>query len=130
MLVETAKWIIILFGIFLILVGFMMLFKPNTALDTLKKAGSTPFINYAEITIRMIPAAAMVIYSEYSLFPQFLNLLGWFMLGTSFILYFVPIKLHHNFALKSAENLNPLIVRFISLPSFLFGGFMFCTVWF
>ena len=42
----------------------LMLFKPKRARATLRKAGSTNFINYAEITIRMIPATALIIYAD------------------------------------------------------------------
>jgi len=64
MIIEIAKWVVVLFGIFIIFVGFMMLFKPNKARTTLRKAGSTNFINYVEITIRIIPAIAMILYAH------------------------------------------------------------------
>ena len=107
MLVEISKWILIIFGIFFIFVGVIMLFKPKTARATLRKAGSTNFINYTEITVRMIPAAALIIFSDASKYPDLFRLIGWFMLLTSFILYFVPRKLHHNFSNKSADILKP-----------------------
>ena len=98
-----------------------MLVNPVKARDILKKAGSTNFINYAEITIRMMPAAAMVVYAEYSRFPEVLKIVGWFMLVTSLILYFVPRRFHHNYALKSAEILNNNFIRFLSPISVIFG---------
>lgn len=116
-----AKVIIILFGLFLIGVGFLMLFKPLRALSVLRKAGSTNFINYAEITIRMIPAAALVIYADFSKFPEIYKIFGSFMIGTSLVLYFVPRRLHHNYALKCAEILKPIYVQLIAPISFLFG---------
>lgn len=107
MLVEISKWILIIFGVFFIFVGVIMLFKPKTARATLRKAGSTNLINYAEITLRMIPAAALIIFSDASKYPDLFRLIGWFMLLTSFILYFVPRKLHHNFSNKCADILKP-----------------------
>jgi hypothetical protein len=56
--------VVILFGIFIISVGILMLFNPEKALAALRKAGSTNLINYAEITFRLIPAIALVIYSR------------------------------------------------------------------
>jgi len=93
-MVILAKCVIILFGIFIISVGILMLFNPEKALATLRKAGSTNLINYAEITIRLIPAIALVICAPYSRFPEILKLFGWFMIATSLILYFVPRKYH------------------------------------
>jgi hypothetical protein len=116
-----AKYIVILFGIFLIGVGLLMLLKPEKAREYLKKAGSTNLINYSEITIRMIPAAGLILYSEFSKFPEVFKYFGWFMIGTSIILYFVPRRLHHRYSLLCADILKPQLIRVTSPFSMLFG---------
>ena len=121
MIIEIAKWTLITFGIFFICVGGIMLFRPKTARETLRKAGSTNLINYGEITIRMIPATALIIFSDYSKYPEFFKLFGGFMLVTSFILYFVPKKLHHDFSNKCADILKPIYFQLISPFSILIG---------
>lgn len=128
MIVTLAKYTIILFGLFIIYVGFLMLFAPGKARDTLRKAGSTNLINYAEITIRMIPAVALILYADHSRYPEAFRVFGWFMLGTSVILYFVPRNLHHSFSLKSADLLKPLYVQLISPFAFLLGATMLYCV--
>ncbi|MGE5354782.1 MAG: hypothetical protein ACM3PT_00955 [Deltaproteobacteria bacterium] len=97
-----AKWTTILFGLFFISVGFLMLTNPKKANDILRKAGSTNFINYAEITIRIIPAVGLILSADNSKFPDILKIFGWFMLLTSFVLYFLPIQIHHNFSVNFA----------------------------
>ena len=99
-----------------------MLFAPDKARQVLRKAGSTNFINYAEITIRMIPATALILYSDFSKFPEIFKVFGWFMLVTSFILYFVPRQMHHTFSLKCADVLKPLYFQLISPFAFLIGA--------
>lgn len=121
MIIEIAKWTIIAFGIFFICVGGVMLIKPKMARETLRKAGSTNFINYAEITIRMIPAIALILCSDYSKYPEVFKIFGWFMLITSFVLYFVPRHLHHNFSNKAADILKPLYFQLISPFSIIIG---------
>lgn len=116
-----AKYIVILFGIFLIGVGLLMLLKPTKARAYLRMAGSTNLINYTEITIRMIPAAGLVLYSEFSRFPEILKYFGWFMIVTSLVLYFVPRRLHHRYALFSADLLSPGLIRITSPFSIIFG---------
>lgn len=116
-----AKYIVILFGIFLIGVGLLMLLKPEKAREYLKKAGSTNLINYSEITIRMIPAAGLILYSEFSKFPEVFKYFGWFMIGTSVVLYFVPRRLHHRYALMCADILKPQLIRMTSPFSMIFG---------
>lgn len=106
----------------------MMLFAPQTARTILRKAGSTNFINYAEITLRMIPAIAMIHYADEAKFPLAFQLFGWIMLITSFALYGIPRKVHHAFSLHSAEFLKPHFVRFISPFAFLLGGLLIYNV--
>ncbi|MCR9013689.1 hypothetical protein [Aquiflexum gelatinilyticum] len=109
-----SKWIVLLFGLFFIATGFLMLFAPQKAREILKKAGSTNLINYTEITVRMIPAMGLIGYADYSRFPQVFSVVGWFILGTSVVLYFVPRKWHHSYSLKSAEILKPIYFQIIS----------------
>jgi hypothetical protein len=117
----VAKWVVILFGVFLIGVGFLMFLYPSKARNILQRAGSTNFINYTEITIRMIPATGLILYSDFAGYPLPFYILGWFMLTTSVILYFVPRAIHHGFSLKSADILKPLYFRLLSPLSILFG---------
>jgi len=127
-MIAIAKWTVILFGVFIIFAGFLMLFAPAKARETLRKAGSTNFINYAEITIRMIPAIGLILYSDYSKYPDIFKIFGWFMLGTSLVLYFVPRKLHHSYSLKSADILKPLYFRMLSPFAFIFGSAIIYSV--
>lgn len=128
MIIEIAKWTLIAFGVFFIGVGGIMLIKPKTARETLRKAGSTNFINYAEITLRMIPATAFIIFSDNSTYPNLFKWVGWFMLITSFVLYFVPKKLHHHFSNKCADVLKPIYFQFISSFSVLIGIMIILSV--
>jgi uncharacterized protein YjeT (DUF2065 family) len=116
-----SKWIVLLFGLFFIATGLLMLFAPQKARKILKKAGSTNLINYTEITVRMIPALGLIGYADYSRFPQVFSVVGWFILGTSVVLYFVPRKWHHSYSLKSAEILKPIYFQIISPFSMVIG---------
>lgn len=127
-MILVAKYIIIVFGLFFIFIGMIMLFNPKMARATLRKAGSTIFINYVEITLRMIPATALIVYSDLSLFPKEFKIFGWFMLITSFVLYFVPKKVHHNFSNKAADILKPLYFQLISPFSFTIGAIFIYSV--
>ncbi|MBP6312802.1 MAG: hypothetical protein KA408_11070 [Flavobacteriales bacterium] len=100
MIPALAKWIVLLFGVFILAVGFLMLIDPEKARSILKKAGSTTIINCAEITIRLIPATAMIVVADACKYPEAFNLFGWIMVITSMVLYAVPRKMHHAFSLK------------------------------
>ena len=124
-----GKYIVVLFGVFFIVVGLIMLFKPSIAQATLRKAGSTNLINYAEITLRIIPAIGLILAAPVSKYPNFLLVFGWFMLGTSLVLYFVPRRLHHHFSTKAADVLQPIYFQFISPFSILMGLFLIVGIW-
>ncbi len=120
-MIIVSKYILICFGLFFVLAGLLMLFAPKKANAILRKAGSTNFINYAEITIRMIPAIALIVYSDYSKYPEIFKVFGSFMLLTSLVLYFVPRQLHHNFSVKAADILKPIYFQLISPFAILIG---------
>jgi len=125
---QAPKYIIILLGTFIIFCGFLMLFKPKKARAILRKAGSTNFINYGELLIRMIPAAALVFYANFSKSPDFFKFLGWVMIITSLILMILPRKLHHSYSLNAAEILTPTYFQLIAPLAFFFGGFLIYSV--
>ncbi|MCM4159142.1 hypothetical protein FHG64_09130 [Antarcticibacterium flavum] len=124
MILEIAKWVVICFGIFIIFIGFVMLIAPSKARLTLRQAGSTNFINYAEITVRLIPAVSLILYADSSKIPEAFKILGWIMLITSLILYAVPRKIHHKFSLMSAHFLKPFYFQLLAPFAFLFGGWI------
>ncbi|MEQ9103089.1 MAG: hypothetical protein RIE53_00180 [Rhodothermales bacterium] len=121
MILLVAQSVVVLFGVFLVGVGVLMLVRPARARAYLRKAGSTNLINYAEITVRMIPAAGMIVCSDASRFPEAFSVLGWFMIATSVVLWFVPRAMHHKYALWTAELLTPVRIRLVSPFSILFG---------
>ena len=129
MAIEIARWIVLCFGLFFIVLSGIMLLTPNKARATLRKAGSTAFINYAEITLRMIPAAGLILVAENSKFPDVFKIFGWFMLLTSFILYFVPRKLHYQFSNKCADILLPIYFKLISPFALLIGLLIIYSVY-
>lgn len=123
-----AQYIIILFGIFFFFAGIVMLFKPSRFRQWVRMAGSTNFINYAEITLRLIPAAAMFYYAEETKFSVVFKIFGGFMMITSFVLYFVPRHHHHQLSLKFATFLKPFYFQLISPLAFLIGLFILYAV--
>ena len=130
MMIEIfAKWIVILFGVFFVCVGFLMLINPQKANEILRKAGSTNFINYTEITLRIVPAVGLILTANTSKYPEFFKTFGWFMLLTSMVLYFVPRRWHHNFSMKAAAILKPMYFQLISPIALLTGAFIiYCVI--
>jgi len=128
-MLTVGKYTIILFGLFFILVGLLMFFAPEKARNILRKAGSTNYINYAEITLRIFPAVALIVYADYSKLPLLFTVFGGFMLATSIVLYFIPRTWHHKYSLKCADLLKPIYFQIIAPFSVVIGfGIIYCVV--
>jgi len=56
----------------------------------------------------------LILSADNSKYPDIFKIVGWFMLFTSFVLYFVPRQLHHKFSMKAADILKPLYFQLIS----------------
>ncbi|MFQ5564320.1 MAG: hypothetical protein ACE5FO_12215 [Parvularculaceae bacterium] len=121
---AVGQLLVILFGLWLIVVGVLMAAKPQTALRCLGKAASTNVINYAELTLRLIAGLALALYAEFSRFPEIFRIVGWFVVATSGILYFVPRPWHARYAVWWAENLTASIVRLLAPVSIAGGVFL------
>ncbi|HRE78370.1 MAG TPA: hypothetical protein PLL09_11160 [Flavobacterium sp.] len=124
----VSKYTIIFFGLFFFFAGGVMLFNPTKFRNWVSMAGSTNFINYTEITLRLIPAAAMFYYAEESKFTLVFKIFGGFMMITSLVLYFVPRRYHHQLSVKFANFLKPLYFQLISPLAFLIGLFILYSV--
>jgi len=122
------KLIVILFGLFIIFAGFIMLLNPEKARRIVSRAGSTIFINYAELILRMSAGIALILSAENSKSEFLFQILGWFITVSSVIIMIVPRKLHHQYSVKSAKIIKPNYFRIISPFSFLFGGFLIYAV--
>ncbi|MEY8020872.1 hypothetical protein AB8P51_08580 [Muriicola sp. SD30] len=127
-MILLAKFLVILFGFFLIGVGFLMLLAPNRIWKILNKAASTPRIHFGELSLRMIPAVGLILCAPQSKFPEFLQIMGWFMIGTSILLMLLPRALHYAYAQKCTAMLPPNTIRLLAPFSFAFGGFILYSI--
>ena len=122
------KLIVILFGLFIISAGFIMLLNPEKARQILQKAGSTNVINFTELGLRLIAGVALVLSADEAKFESFFRILGWFIAVSSVIIMIIPRRLHHQYSVKAAEILKPNYFRMVSPMAFLFGGFLIYAV--
>jgi hypothetical protein len=76
----------------------------------------------------MIPAAALILAAHLSRYPEAFKVAGWFMLCTSFVLYFVPRQMHHQFSTKAANMLKPFYFQLISPFAFAIGSLIILSL--
>ncbi|MBW7469105.1 hypothetical protein K0O23_18675 [Pontibacter aydingkolensis] len=101
-----------------------MLIIPAFVRSTLRKAGSTALINYGELSLRMIPAIAFILYAEHSIHPPSFKIIGWYIVLTSIVLMIIPRKFHHRLSNRFADFLTPRMFTLISPFAVMIGGFL------
>ena len=99
----------------------MLFFNPKKDKKIIAMAGSTTFINYFELTIRLIVGIAFIFVS--TKFDQVYSMIGYFLIISALILMIIPKKLHNGFSTKAAEKLKPIYLK-IAAPFSLFGGLL------
>ncbi len=118
---EISHFIVILFGIFLIFAGFLMIFNPEKTKEIIAKAGSTYVINYVELGIRLLVGIAFFCIASFSIYTFYFKIIGIFLIVSSLLLMCLPIKLHNKFSRKAAEQLKPLYLKIFGPISILIG---------
>ena len=128
MMTTIAQWTIILAGVWLIAVAALMAASPRRALYYLAMAASTDFINYTEITLRLVAGAALVVYADHTRAPEIFRIAGWFIAATSAMLYVVPRRWHARYAVWWSRKLGPILVRSMAPFSMAAGGLLIYAV--
>lgn len=111
--------VLIIFGLFLVWSGFMMFVNPEKVKMIIALAGSTLFINYAELITRLIIGIAFVfVKTKYDFVYTYV---GYFLIISALILMLVPIKKHNKFSVYASQKLKPIYLSFFAPISIIMG---------
>lgn len=118
----TAAWFVLLAAAaWLVWAGWLMAFRPSSALDLLSRTATTSRINAIEQVPRLIAGAAMMVRAEVARFPDFFTIAGGFIVATSVVLLIVPLRWHNGYAVFWAKRVPLPAVRLIA-PLSVLGG--------
>lgn len=118
-----AAWLVLLAAAgWLVWIGGMMALRPLAALDLLRRTATSWQANAAEQVPRLIAGAAMVVRAEVSRFPMFFDLAGWFIVASSVVLLFIPLRWHNGYAVFWADRIPLAGVRAVAPLSILAGA--------
>ena len=120
-MISIAKYMVLFFGLFLIFSSFILFFKPQKAKEIIGKAGSTYFINYMELGIRLLIGIAFVMASKIAIYQFQFKIVGCFLIVSALFLMCVPIKKHNQFSRNAAAKLKPLYLKICAPFSLFFG---------
>lgn len=125
---EVAQILVTLSGIWLIAVSLLMFVNPRSAIQYISKAASINFINYSELAMRGIWGVVLVLFAEFSKFPEILKIFGIILIITTAMLFSVPRKWHARYAIWCSNNLTVSLVRMVAPFSLVFGVFLIYAV--
>ncbi len=124
MLVKLSHIVLFLFGLYLLLAGFAMLFYPNKVRNIIAGFGKNRVIHLTELGIRTLIGLAFVLHGQQNAASELFLFIGYFLITTAVLLLPVPPKQHHQFAQKSARMLTNTLLRLCSILAFVAGGYL------
>ncbi len=117
-----AAWFVLLAAAaWLVWAGWLMAFRPASALDLLSRTATTCRINAIEQVPRLVAGAAMMVCADVSRFPQFFAIAGGFIVASSMVLLIIPLRWHNGYAVFWAKRIPLPAVRLIG-PLSVLGG--------
>lgn len=128
--IFISKIVLLIFGFFLILSGFLMLFKPFYVKKAISKAGSTYLINYTELGIRLLIGIAFLYSGLLSVYDCYFTIIGYFLIFSALLLMLVPIKSHNSFSRKASDFLTPIYLKILGPFSVFIGTLLiYIIIW-
>jgi hypothetical protein len=118
---ASALVVVVLAGVYLLALGTASLVAPARAGRFLLGFASSRPVHFAELAVRSVIGAALIIHAPRMLLPAAFNVFGWLLLVTTACLLLVPWQWHHRFARQAV----PRAIRHITLiglASLVFGG--------
>lgn len=112
------NYIILLFGLLIVLLGGLLLIQPKLILDPLRSNADTLLLHIVAVAVRLLLGSALVLYSGSSRFPVVLEILGWLTITAALVLWAMG---RANFQAMMAWALN-----FTSTYSRIGGGLTMC----
>lgn len=128
MIESAAAAIVVLAGLYLIVLALLALLAPRRAgRFLLGFAGSAPK-HYAELFLRLIVGAALVLHAPHMLLPRIFTLFGWILIVTTAALCLIPWRWHRRFAAHAVPRALPYLTL-IGLASLALGALVVVAVW-
>jgi hypothetical protein len=127
MIEALALAVVMLAGLYFIALAAVSLFMPAQANRFLLGFAGSPSKHYAEMILRFVVGAALVLQAPRMYLSGAFNLFGWALIITTAFILVLPWRWHHRFA----QQVVPLATRYITLVglvSFVLGGSILMAV--
>ena len=120
-------YIVLAFGITILLLGAAMLVKPDAVSGPLRRHSDSLGLHVLAVTARLILGAALISYATESKYPVAFQIFGWISLTAAIILGVIG-RSRFKDLISWALNFTPSLMRFAGLMAVLIGGFLIYAV--
>lgn len=120
-------YIILLFGVFIILSGTVLVIIPDYIINQFAKHGDSFSLHFFAVLVRIILGVAFVIGASESKYPLILQIFGWLSIFAALVLAVIG---RDNFKkiMKWTIKILPLFKRLMGFFAILFGCFLIYAV--
>jgi len=120
----AAGFIVALFGLFLIGLAILCVFRKQAAERFLSGFASSARAHFTEHSIRFLVGVAFVLFSPSMWYPQVFNVFGWILIVTSAVLLVLPWAWHREYARRTVPTVLRILWLF-AIGSLALGVFVF-----
>lgn len=78
--------LIILFGVLILVAGFLLMFRPALVLGVMESNGDKVWLYVAAVGVRILLGLVLIQQAVYSRYPGIIELIGWIALIAGFVL--------------------------------------------
>ncbi len=97
--IDTLAFVGVLIAVlYLLSLGVGAIVSPDRTKRFLGTFASSPRVHFAELMLRMLAGASLVLRAPMMQLSEMISAFGWILIGTTIVLAFVPWQLHHRFA--------------------------------
>ncbi len=121
------SYTVLLFGIFILLAGIIVLAKPDSILSLFRKNSESNGLYDLAVIARLILGITLLIYADQSKYPLALQILGWLSV-TAAIILLATGRSRFKKLITWALGLAPTFMRITGLFAILLGGFLIYAV--
>lgn len=121
------SYAILLFGVFILLAGAVILVKPSLIFDLFHSNLESFGLHALAVVVRLILGIALVTYAAESKYPVALQMLGWISI-TAAMIFLVIGRSRFKDLLTWALSVTEPVVRIAGIFAILFGGFLIYAV--
>ena len=121
------SYVILIFGILILLIGAIILAKPETVLGILRDHFDVLTIHVLAVVVRIILGVALISYAGQSKYPIVLEVLGWISLAAALVLGVIG-RSNFKRLMKWALDLASSYGRVGGFFAVLFGSFLVYAV--